>query len=92
MTDAKTYWCLVVFRCVHCGKNEAFAEEPFAVEPREEQIRNKTYQTICRYCGGQSEALGISAIEMRSGVNVERRFAKRNEKLRGRECSRKYAA
>ena len=61
---------LVPCRVPMCAlrKNEAFAEEPSAVEPREEQIRNKTYQTICRYCGGQSEALGISAIEMRSGV------------------------
>jgi len=77
MTDAESYWCLVVFRCVHCGRNEAFAEEPSAVEPRDEEIRNKTYQAICRYCGGQSQALGISAIEMHSGV--ERRTKTRKK-------------
>jgi hypothetical protein len=76
MTDAKSYWRLIVFRCVHCGRNEAFAEEPSAVEPGEEQIRNKTYRAICRYCGGQSEALGISAIEMRSGVERRTKIRK----------------
>jgi hypothetical protein len=69
MTDAKTYWCLIVFRCVSCGRNEAFAEVSSAVEVREDQIRTETYQAICRYCGWQGEARGISAIEMRSGVD-----------------------
>ena len=77
MTDAKSYWCLVVFRCVHCGRNEAFAEEPSAVEPREEEIRSKTYQTICRYCGRQSEAQGISAIEMRGGLERRTKIRKK---------------
>ena len=35
MTEAKSYWRLVVFRCVSCRRNEAFAEESCAVEPRE---------------------------------------------------------
>jgi hypothetical protein len=78
MTDAKGYWCLVVFRCINCGRNEAFAEESCAVEPREEQIRTKTYQAICRHCGYEGEVRGISAIEMRSGV--ERRTAIRSKK------------
>jgi hypothetical protein len=78
MTDAKIYWCLVVFRSVSCGRNEAFAEESSPVEPREEQIRTKAYQAICRYCGWQGEARGISAIEMRSGV--ERRTGIRRKK------------
>lgn len=78
MTDAKQYWCLVVFRCVSCGRNEACAEESSAVEPREDQISTKTYQAICRYCGWQGEARGLSAVEMRSGV--ERRTGIRNEK------------
>jgi len=68
MTDAKIYWCVVVFRCDRCGKNEAFAEESSPVEPREEQIRTKTYHPICRHCGWQGKAGGISFIEMRSGV------------------------
>ena len=78
MTDAKSYWCVVVFRCVNCGRNEAFAEEPSAVEPREEQVRTKTYQAICRHCGWNGEARGVSAIEMRSGV--ERRAETRTKK------------
>ena len=78
MTDATTYWCVVVFRCVNCGRNEAFAEESSVVEPREEQVRTKTYQAICRYCGWQGEARGISAIEMRSGVE-------RRTRTRGKE-------
>jgi hypothetical protein len=77
MTDAKTYWCLIVFRCVHCGKNEAFAEVSFPNEPREDQIRPQTYQAICRYCGWQGEARGLSAVEMRCGV--ERRTGIRNK-------------
>jgi len=77
MTEAKSYWRLVVFRCVSCGRNEAFAEESCAVEPREDQIRATTYQAICRHCGWQGEAHGISAVEMRSGV--ERRTAIRNK-------------
>jgi hypothetical protein len=51
MTKAKSYWCLLVFRSVGCGRNEAFAEESCAVEPHEDQIRTKTYQAMCRYCG-----------------------------------------
>ena len=78
MTDAKSYWCLVVFRCVNCGRNEAFAEESTAVEPSEELIRTKTYQAICRHCGWRGEARGISAIETRGGV--ERRTGIRRNK------------
>ena len=78
MTDAKSYWCLVVFRCVNCGRNEAFAEEPSAGELREEQIRTKTYPALCRYCGWQGEARGLSAVEVRSGV--ERRTGIRSRK------------
>ena len=77
MTEAKSYWRLVVFRCVSCRRNEAFAEESCAVEPREDQIRTETYQAFCRHCGWQGEAHGISAVEMRSGV--ERRGAIRTK-------------
>jgi hypothetical protein len=77
MTDAKTYWCLVVFGCVNCGRNEAFAEDSFEGEPREDQIRPKIYQAICRYCGSESEVRGLSAVEIRSGV--ERRTGIRNK-------------
>ena len=77
MTNAKSYWCLVVFRCVSCGRNEAFAEESSAAEPCEDQIRTKIYQAICRYCGWQGEARGLSAVEIRSGV--ERRARIRNK-------------
>jgi len=38
MTDAKTYFCLLTFRCVHCGRNEAHAEDSFEGEPREDQF------------------------------------------------------
>ena len=68
MTDAKRHWCLVVFRCVSCGRNEAFAEESSDVEPREDQIRTNNHHAICRHCGWQGEARGLSALEMRSGV------------------------
>jgi DNA-directed RNA polymerase subunit RPC12/RpoP len=77
MTDAKTYWCLVAFRCVNCGRNEAYAEDSFQGEPREDQISQKTYQAICRYCGWAGEVRGLSAVEMRSGV--ERRTGTRNK-------------
>ena len=75
MTDAKSYWCLVVFRCVSCGKNQAFAEESSEVQPTENQIRAKTYHALCRYCGWQGETHGLSALEIRSGV--ERRTGPR---------------
>ena len=77
MMEAKIYWCLVVFRCVSCRRNEAFAEQSCAVELREDQIRTETYQAVCRHCGWQGEAHAISAVEMRSGV--ERRTANRNK-------------
>lgn len=77
MTVSKTHWCLVVFRCIHCGKNEAFAEDCFEGKPSEEQIRRKVYQAICRYCGWEGEVGGLSAVEMRSGV--ERRTGIRNK-------------
>jgi hypothetical protein len=77
MTDAKTHWCLVVFRCVNCGKNEAFAEDSVEGQPREDQIRPKIYQAICRYCGWEGEVRGLSAVDMRSGV--ERRTGIRNK-------------
>jgi len=77
MTDAKTHWCLIVFRCVNCGKNEAFAEDSFEVEPSEDQIRTRIYQAICRFCGWEGEVRGMSAVEMRSGV--ERRTGIRNK-------------
>jgi len=77
MTDAKTYWWLLTFRCVHCGRNEAHAEDSFEGEPREDQIRPKIYQAVCRYCGSEGEVRGLSAVEMRSGV--ERRTGIRNK-------------
>jgi hypothetical protein len=77
MTDAKTHWCLVLFRCVKCGRNEAFAEDSFEGQPREDQVRPKVYQAICRYCGWAGEASGLSAVEIRSGV--ERRTGIRNK-------------
>ena len=79
MTDPKTHWCLVVFRCVNCGKNEAFAEDSFEGEPREDQIRPKIYQAICRYCGWEGEVRGLSAVEMRCGVERRTGIAIRNE-------------
>ena len=78
MTHAKNHWCLLVFRCVNCGRNEAFAEDSFDGEPREDQIRPKSYQAICRHCGWEGEVRGLSAVEMRSGV--ERRKTIRNER------------
>ena len=77
MTDAKTHWCLITFRCIQCGRNEAHAEDSFQVAPSEDQIRAKTYHAICRYCGWQGEVRGLSAVEMRSGV--ERRTGIRNK-------------
>jgi len=77
MTAAKTHWCLLTFRCVHCGRNEAHAEDSFEGEPREDQIRAKVYQAICRYCGWEGEAGGLSAVEVRTGV--ERRTGIRNK-------------
>ena len=77
MTAAKTHWCLLTFRCVHCGRNEAHAEDSFEGEPREDQIRAKIYQAICRYCGWEGEAGGLSAVEVRTGV--ERRTGIRNK-------------
>ncbi len=77
MTDAKTHWCLLTFRCVQCGRNEAYAEDSIEVEPREDQIRPKIYQAICRNCGWEGEVRGLSAVEMRSGV--ERRTGIRNK-------------
>jgi hypothetical protein len=77
MTDAKTHWCLVAFRCVNCGRNEAFAEDSVEGKPREDQIRPKIYQAICRYCGWQGEVRGLSAVDMRGGV--ERRTGIRNK-------------
>ena len=76
MTDAKNHWCLVLFRCANCGRNEAFAEDAVEGQPREDQIRPKIYQAICRHCGWEGEVRGLSAVEMRSGV--ERRTGIRN--------------
>ena len=76
MTDAKSYWCLVVFRCVSCGRNQAFAEESSQVQPTEDQIRAKTYQALCRHRGWQGEASGLSALGMRSGVERRTGFRK----------------
>jgi len=77
MTGAKTHWCRVAFRCANCGRNEAFAEDSFQGEPREDQIRQKTYQAVCRYCGWEGEVRGLSAVEVRSGL--ERRTGTRNK-------------
>jgi formate hydrogenlyase subunit 6/NADH:ubiquinone oxidoreductase subunit I len=78
MTDAKTHWCLLTFRCVHCGRNEAFAEDSFKGEPGKDQITPQIYQAICRYCGWEGEVCGLSAVEMRSGVEL--RTGIRNKK------------
>ncbi len=68
MTDAKTHWCLIVFRCVNCGRNEAFAENSFEDQPRELNQAQDIPSTICRCCGWEGEVRGLSAVEMRCGV------------------------
>ena len=77
MKDPKTHWCLVVFRCINCGRNEAFAEVRFECKHSEYHIRNKKNRAICWYCCWEGEVRGLSAVEMRSGV--ERRTGIRNK-------------
>jgi len=77
MTDTKTHWCLLAFRCVNCGRNEASAEDSFAGVPHEDQISAKIYQASCRACGWKGEVCGLSSVKIRSGV--ERRKGIRNK-------------
>ena len=42
-----------IARCVNSGRNEAFAEDSFESEPREDQIRSKIYQLSAGIAAGK---------------------------------------
>jgi len=48
MTDTKTLWYLLTFRCVNCGRSEASARTCLESEAGEDQITGRIYRVTCK--------------------------------------------
>ena len=79
MTGARTHWCLLTFRCVECGRNEAFAEDSFQSEPREDQIRPRYTKLFADIAVGRVRFVVSPPWKCAAESNAEREFATRNE-------------
>jgi transcription elongation factor Elf1 len=64
MTDTKTLWYLLTFRCVNCGRSEASARTCLESEAGEDQITGRIYRVTCKSCGWKGEVCGISAVRI----------------------------
>jgi ribosomal protein S27E len=64
MKIGKTRGYVLTFRCINCGKHEAFANySTDEVEP-EHRIRGRIYKVSCNSCGWNGDACGLSAIRI----------------------------
>ena len=62
---------ILIFRCINCGRPEAFALYPTeGIEPYE-QIRARIYQVRCSSCGWHGEACGVSASNILHSMELE---------------------
>jgi ferredoxin len=68
MTDIKTHWYILTFRCLYSGRTDVFTKISFEREVLEEQIRARIYQVNCKSCGWNGEVCGFSAIEISDTV------------------------
>ena len=70
MIDTKTHLRILVFRCVNCGRDEAYSKNSFEGRPDEDEIRARIYQAICASCGWRGAVCGFS-IKRSVESNVE---------------------
>lgn len=64
MLCGKTRGYVLTFRCVNCGRYEAFSWYPSEGNVREDQIRARIYQANCEGCGWRGDACGLSAVRI----------------------------
>ena len=76
MLSRETDGYILTFRCINCGRQEAFALYPTeGVEPYE-RIRARIYQVRCSSCGWHGEACGVSATNISHSMELETRGAR----------------
>ena len=62
---------ILIFRCINCGRHQAFALYPTEdIEPYE-RIRTRIYQVRCSSCGWHGEACGVSATNILHSMELE---------------------
>ena len=64
MKTGETQRYSLTFRCINCGKYEAFVDYPSDGVLEEDQIRGRIYEVTCNSCGWRGSACGLSAISV----------------------------
>ena len=76
MLSRETQGYILTFRCINCGRHEAFAYYPTdSIEP-EEQIRDRIYHASCTSCGWKGEVCGVSATNISHSMELETKGAR----------------
>ena len=61
------------FRCIHCGKHEAWANYRADRVQSEDEIKARIYRVQCAACGWKGEVCGLSAVRILRYKSVETR-------------------
>lgn len=67
---------ILTFRCVNCGNREVFATYPSDNSVDEDEVRARTYQASCNYCGWRGDACGHSATHISRIIELKARRAR----------------
>jgi Pyruvate/2-oxoacid:ferredoxin oxidoreductase delta subunit len=62
--SADTRGYLLTFRCLNCGRHEAFASFSSEVPISEEDVKTRILEAVCRGCGWKGQVCGVSAVRI----------------------------
>ena len=62
MTTGRISDYLLIFRCINCGKPEAFVRQPAEGVANEDELLARIYSVTCHACGWKGDVCGLSAI------------------------------
>jgi transcription elongation factor Elf1 len=82
MTGTKTRGYLLKFRCLNCGRYEAFACYPSEAVMPMDQIKARIYKANCKACGWNGEVCGVSALQIYYSLELD-------VKLQGKDIEQK---
>jgi Fe-S-cluster-containing hydrogenase component 2 len=55
---------ILTFRCLNCGRYEAFASVLSDIALSDEDVKTRLLEATCRACGWTSKVCGVSAIRI----------------------------
>jgi Pyruvate/2-oxoacid:ferredoxin oxidoreductase delta subunit len=60
--DTRGY--ILTFRCLNCGRHEAFANVLSNIVLSDEQVKTQILEATCKGCGWTGEVCGVSAVRI----------------------------